>query len=61
MGGDIEIVPAGVYAKVHSLFGDAAYKTGDALFVTFVKPFRQGQEEAIIRTSFIWRSDRMRT
>lgn len=45
MGGDIEIVPAGVYAKVHSLFGDAAYKTGDALFVTFVKPFRQSQKE----------------
>ena len=45
MGGNIEVVPAGVDAKVHGSTGGSADEAGDTLFVAFIEPLRQGQKE----------------
>ena len=45
MGRNVEVIPAGVDAKVQGFPGGGADKTGDALLVAFVQTFRQGKEE----------------
>lgn len=45
MGRNVEIFTVCVNPKVHGRFAGSAYNAGNALFMTFVESFCQGQEK----------------